>query len=114
MVINFLSNQATSGGSVPRTAALRPIPDGDCGLRRVVAQYAVVPLRQEMPAIAVTAGGSIAVWASVVQDGSDWGVFGQRLNASGQKIGPEFQVTQTTRDAQRRRRSTPGPMGGLS
>jgi RHS repeat-associated protein len=56
---------------------------------------------QEAPAIALVPGGSVVVWSSMKQDGSDWGVYGQRLDANGQKIGPEFRVNQTTNKAQR-------------
>ena len=47
-------------------------------------------------------GGSIAVWSSFRQDGSHWGVFGQRYDATGQKAGPEFQVNVSTQSAQHR------------
>jgi hypothetical protein len=41
-------------------------------------------------------GGFVVVWSSVDQDGSGTGVFGQRFNASAQKVGPEFQVNTYT------------------
>ena len=40
------------------------------------------------------------VWQSYQQDGSDWGVFGQRFNAAGGKLGGEFQVNTYTSDKQ--------------
>ena len=53
------------------------------------------------PAIAVDgAGNFIVVWDSLNQDGSGRGIFGQRLDASGNPIGSEFQVNTTTAGAQ--------------
>lgn len=49
------------------------------------------------PNLAVLADGSVVVvWASSGQDGSLQGVFGQRLSATGAKLGAEFPVNQTT------------------
>jgi hypothetical protein len=42
-------------------------------------------------------GNFVVVWMSDEQDGSDWGVFGQRYDSSGAPLGPEFRVdTHTT------------------
>ena len=44
-------------------------------------------------------GNFVVVWGSQAQDGSSYGIFGQRFNASGSKLGPEFPVnTYTTSD----------------
>jgi hypothetical protein len=37
-------------------------------------------------------GGFVVVWQSYGQDGSDWGVYGQRFDPNGNKVGSEFQV----------------------
>ncbi|HYW80343.1 MAG TPA: hypothetical protein VE890_12235, partial [Thermoguttaceae bacterium] len=43
--------------------------------------------------VAMDANGNfVAVWASFNQDGGSWGIFGQRFDANGQKIGNEFGV----------------------
>jgi len=42
------------------------------------------------------AGGFVAVWASFGQDGAQYGVYGQRFNAAGAKVGAEFRVNTTT------------------
>ncbi len=42
------------------------------------------------------AGNFVAVWQSFEQDGSGNGIFGQRFNAAGTKIGPEFPVNTST------------------
>ena len=36
------------------------------------------------------AGKAIVVWQSNQQDGSDMGVYGQRFDASGNRLGPEL------------------------
>ena len=52
---------------------------------------------QEKPAIAMDADGDfVAVWESANQDGSLGGVYGQRFNAAGIALGPEFLVTTNT------------------
>lgn len=48
---------------------------------------------QDTAAVSATAdGGYIVVWASTLQDGSSWGVFGQRYDASGAAVGSEFSI----------------------
>lgn len=42
------------------------------------------------------AGNFVVVWQSFTQDGSDFGVFGQRYDSSGAAIGPEFRVNSYT------------------
>jgi hypothetical protein len=48
-----------------------------------------------------TTGNSVVVWESDGQDGSRYGVYGQRFDATGNRVGPEFRVNQTTRSDQR-------------
>lgn len=43
-----------------------------------------------------TNGGFVVVWSSAYQDGSGYGVFGQRFDAAGARVGSEFQVNTTT------------------
>ncbi len=54
-------------------------------------------------------GKAIVVWTSFLQDGSGGGVFGQRLDASGSKLGPEFNVTTFTSGFQGRARVAVAP-----
>jgi hypothetical protein len=42
------------------------------------------------------AGNFVVVWGSYEQDGSGWGIFAQRFDASGAERGSEFQVNTTT------------------
>jgi hypothetical protein len=51
--------------------------------------------------VAVGADGHFVVtWSSFNQDGDGWGVFGQRYDAAGNKVGEEFQVNTTTKGDQ--------------
>ncbi|WP_298595776.1 hypothetical protein, partial [Zoogloea sp.] len=53
------------------------------------------------PNVAVLASGDfVVVWPSYEQDGSGWGVIGQRFNAAGVKQGGEFVVNETTAGSQ--------------
>jgi hypothetical protein len=52
-------------------------------------------------AVAGDPGGFVVVWESYSQDGSSYGVFGQRFTAAGSPLGPEFRVNTHTSDAQR-------------
>jgi len=49
---------------------------------------------QSFPDVAADAAGNfVVVWDSLGQDGSGLGVYGQRFDPSGAKVGPEFQVS---------------------
>ncbi|WP_374307439.1 calcium-binding protein [Dongia sp.] len=52
---------------------------------------------QFAPALAATSdGGFVAVWNSYGQDApGDWGVYGQRFDSTGQKVGSEFLINTT-------------------
>jgi len=45
-------------------------------------------------------GGFVIVWSSQGQDGSDWGIYGQRYDINSNKIGSEFQINTYTQNAQ--------------
>ncbi len=48
---------------------------------------------QRSPAMAADGSGNVViVWESYLQDGSEWGVFGQRYDSTGSRVGSEFQV----------------------
>ncbi len=46
-------------------------------------------------------GSNVVVWSSLNQDGSGWGVYGQRFDATGTKVGTEFQINETTTNDQK-------------
>ena len=57
---------------------------------------------QTRPSLAADAAGNfVVVWNSLLQDGSSFGVFGQRYTSSGAASGAEFQVPTETSLAQR-------------
>jgi hypothetical protein len=52
---------------------------------------------QRRPSVAVDTGGNfVVVWESGGQDGSSYGVFGQRYSSTGAPLGPEFRVNTYT------------------
>jgi hypothetical protein len=58
---------------------------------------------QQFPFVAGDAAGNfVVVWRSFAQDGSSWGVFGQRYAGSGATLGPEFRVNSYTTGSQYR------------
>ncbi len=68
---------------------------------------------QQDPDLALDpAGRAIVVWQSNAQDGSGMGVYGQRFDASGNGLGPEFNVNAFTPSDQRRPRVVAG-LGGF-
>ena len=55
------------------------------------------------PAVAMDSSGRFVIaWSSMGQDGSGMGVYAQRYDSAGAKIGGEFRVNSTTPDYQRR------------
>lgn len=55
---------------------------------------------QLVPSVAVDGGDFVVVWQSYGQDGSGYGVFGQRFNDMGVALGDEFQVNSDTSSSQ--------------
>ncbi|MGB7257037.1 MAG: hypothetical protein WBD48_03060, partial [Pseudolabrys sp.] len=55
---------------------------------------------QAQPAVAASASGFVVAWSSAGQDGSGLGVYAQRFDASGAKLGGEFKVNTTTANDQ--------------
>jgi hypothetical protein len=56
---------------------------------------------QSFPSVAGTAGGGFTVaWMSTNQDGSGRGVYAQRYNAGGTRVGFEFRANETTQNNQ--------------
>jgi hypothetical protein len=56
---------------------------------------------QRVPTVAMNGAGSFVVgWMSNAQDGSGWGVYGQRFNAAGQRAGAEFRANSFTAGSQ--------------
>jgi len=54
------------------------------------------PSHQIFPSVATDGSGNFVVaWQSLFQDGSDYGIFGQRYDSTGTPLGTEFQVNTT-------------------
>ena len=69
---------------------------------------------QHSPAVASDASGNFVVaWTSFGQDGSDFGVFGQRFDASGVPAGPEFRVNTYTTGFQYQPAVASDPLGNF-
>jgi len=69
---------------------------------------------QAEPAVAANGQGNfVVVWISEAQDGSDDGIFAQRYDSSGAKVGPEFLVNTTTSGGQREPAVAMMPDGGF-
>jgi hypothetical protein len=61
----------------------------------------VTRLDQRRSAVAADdVGNFVVVWSSYEQDGDSYGIFGQRFNAAGLRVGGEFQVNSYTTGAQ--------------
>jgi hypothetical protein len=61
----------------------------------------------------ITTGDFVVVWESFGQDGSEWGVFGQRYDVSGTPLGPEFRVNTYTTSYQLYPSVARGPSGNF-
>lgn len=55
---------------------------------------------QQLPAVARLKNGYVIVWASKAQDGSGYGIYGQRYSANDAKVGAEFLVNTVTANNQ--------------
>jgi hypothetical protein len=67
------------------------------------------------PALAVLPNGNVVItWSSYGQDGDMYGVYGQLLSPNGDKIGSEFQVSQSTSLNQRSASATALADGGFA
>jgi hypothetical protein len=64
-------------------------------------------------AAALANGNAVVLWSSADQDGSYWGVYGQRLTPAGAKVGREFRVNQSTNFSQRNASVAALPNGGF-
>jgi hypothetical protein len=65
---------------------------------------------QARPAVATDNGGNFTiVWESNGQDGSGFGIYGQRYDSSGNKVGTEFRVNTSTANDQVRPAIAVGP-----
>jgi len=70
--------------------------------------------RQQYPKVTfLNNGGFVVVWQSAYQDGSSWGVYGQRYNATGKPAGSEFRINTFTPSGQLSPAVVAFPAGGF-
>tara|TARA_B110000495_G_scaffold135523_1_gene118692 strand:+ start:1270 stop:3570 length:2301 start_codon:yes stop_codon:yes gene_type:complete len=62
----------------------------------VMANSFAASIQRDASVAALENGGVVVVWESVGQDGSGEGIYGQRFNAQGIRVGSEFLVNQST------------------
>ena len=69
---------------------------------------------QQMPSVSLMSdGGLIVTWESFAQDGDSYGIFGQRLDKNGIKIGNEFQINENSTHRQMMSSITSDSYGNL-
>ncbi|MEO2046342.1 MAG: peptidylprolyl isomerase [Pirellulales bacterium] len=69
---------------------------------------------QAEPAVTFDSVGNLVVaWSSRHQDGSDWGLFAQRFNSAGVRLGTEFAINTTTFQSQSAVAIAGNPTGGF-
>jgi hypothetical protein len=121
--VEFRVNATTVGGQYRPALAMAPTgnfvvvwegPDGSSdGIFGQRFAAAGTPVGSEFRVNTYTTGGQVAavvamnpaghfvvVWRSYDQDGSDWGIFGQRFDATGTPLGSEFRVNSYTTGGQ--------------
>jgi hypothetical protein len=95
-VIAWTSNQGAAADIYARRYDASGTPQtGEFLVNAVSAKAHVTPVIAMDPA-----GAFVVAWSSQSQDGSGWGVFAQRFDASGNAQGGEFQVNTYTQDDQ--------------
>ncbi|MCH9812829.1 MAG: tandem-95 repeat protein [Epsilonproteobacteria bacterium] len=102
-------------GSVTKDIVLTVHGSGDASSHIVVEQQVNTYTQDDQDSPVVTAlndGGYVVVWESRGQDGSNNGIFLQRFNNLGRKIGEEQQVNTYTQDYQQAPAVTPLSDGG--
>ncbi len=92
--------------AVVLTLALASVSPAVAAVSRVGSEFQVTTYTtsdQESPAVAMSPTGEfVVVWTSLSQDGSSYGIFGQRFDSSGMPAGTEFQVNTYTSSHQTR------------
>ena len=86
------------GSSIPQVVTVNIEADvdgvGPVGVERQVNSF-TTSTQSDASVASLSDGGYVVVWDSFGQDGSELGIFGQRYDANGVIVGPEFQVNST-------------------
>jgi large repetitive protein len=93
------AKQYDSNGSEVGTPA-SGLPPAAIGGNEFLVNTTIFANQQNSDVGALNDGGYVVVWESDVQDGSSFGVFGQRYDAGGATVGTSFQVNTYTASSQ--------------
>ncbi len=94
----FISAENSQWNSV---LAIVPTSETLVNTTTAATQTTTTEIRGSRDAVAMDSNGNqVVVWADSAADGSGYGVFAQRFNASGSKVGSEFQINQTSTNDQ--------------
>ena len=108
-VVAWQSNQDGSGGGI----YVRRFGADGAALGGETIANTTVMYDQYQPAITALAdGGYMVAWSSHLQDGGDSGIYGQRFDASGAKVGGELHISDSTAGMQHRVALAGRPDGG--
>jgi len=99
-------------GSATGVYARIVAPDGTVGSEIRVNSY-TADHQNGAVVQALTGGGFVVLWHSNLQDGTSYGIFGQRFDATGNAQGSEFKVNEWTTDSQSWPRLTALADGGF-
>ncbi len=75
-------------------------PDGVADGTEVLVNTTTADHQRSASAASLADGGYVVAWQSYAQDGSGWGIYAQRYDASGTAVGNETQVNTFTGDQQ--------------
>lgn len=75
-------------------------PQGDEITAEIVVNTFTVYEQMQPAVTALADGGFVVVWQSLLQDISYWGVYGQKFDANGNRVGDEFQINTKVHDSQ--------------
>jgi len=98
--INVSLNNPVGNTSIGVPANAEIVIDDDEWMERLVNTQTSGPQTRPNAAMNAT-GDSVVVWESYLQDGSGWGIFGQRFDAAGNPVESEFQVNSGSAGDQR-------------
>jgi VCBS repeat-containing protein len=96
LVLNPITMAVSAVLAIASSSALA-VPAAGTAVGSEFKANTTVTSAQQTPAVAMDASGnSVVVWASTGQDGSGYGIYAQRYDASGSAVGSEFKVNTTT------------------
>jgi hypothetical protein len=98
--ISWTSNNEVSAGSQQDIYVRLFNASGTATSGEILVDTTTTGVQDTSNILALPDGGFLVTWDSNQDTGGSNGVFAQRFNASGQKVGAEFEINQTTSGAQ--------------